>query len=337
METFLNDPDNDPAEVAISLEIMGFDEECPPNQFSENEELISLENSDGSEKTGEINYLTANKLLYALSRKLMQLILLTIVALALALIIFVYPRNFGTEPNTALIYDGHHHKTFNGKPAYQVLLTGDSLNLRPWQYHNLGGRIQDHLPTIALFFKQESLASYTMADLNAMVRKQIKSQPDFTFVCGDTDVSSSGNDEWKMTPDQVEQVHAYYKANMTQLINQLRQTGSFVAFSGPFLLGEHKVEPVFYDITSQQIFNHKQKQLGEYVVMNAEVCTTTGVKYINLHKLFSHQLPRIWPFASWYVTADGEHPNQYGTILMAREYALAIKEWLKLPDSAWKD
>eukprot|EP00599_Poterioochromonas_sp_BG-1_P008919 CAMPEP_0173135200 /NCGR_PEP_ID=MMETSP1105-20130129/1753_1 /TAXON_ID=2985 /ORGANISM="Ochromonas sp., Strain BG-1" /LENGTH=88 /DNA_ID=CAMNT_0014047159 /DNA_START=46 /DNA_END=309 /DNA_ORIENTATION=- len=88
-----------------------------------------------------------------------------------------------------------------------------------------------------------------MADLNAMVRKQIKSQPDFTFVCGDTDVSSSGNDEWKMTPDQLEQVHAYYKANMTQLIDQLRQTGSFVAFSGPFLLGEHKVEPVFYGLT----------------------------------------------------------------------------------------
>eukprot|EP01040_Poterioochromonas_malhamensis_P011057 gene11057-12052_t len=130
METFLNDPDNDPTEVAISLEMMGFDEECPPNQFSENEELISLENSDGSEKTGEISYLTANKLLYASSRKLIQLVLLTIVALALALIIFVYPRNFGTESNTALIYDGHHHKTFNGKPAYQdgtLLYTAPSI------------------------------------------------------------------------------------------------------------------------------------------------------------------------------------------------------------------
>jgi len=284
-----------------------------------------------------VDNLYFNILLHASIRKAIQLIFLTIVALALALIIFVYPRNFGTEPNTALIYDGHHRKTFNGKPAYQVLLTGDSLNLRPWQYHNLGGRIQDHLPTIALFFKQESLASYTMAKVNKVIAKQISSQPDFAFICGDTDVSTSRNEEWEMTPDEFEISHIYYEGNMTEIIDKLRVNVSFFAFSGPFFMGEHKVEPVFYQLTSQTIFNHKEEQLMDYVEMNEEVCAAEGVKYINLHKLFSHQLPRIWPFASWYVTADGEHPNQYGTILMAREYALAIKEWLKLPDSAWKD
>mmetsp|Transcript_11814 Transcript_11814/g.12724 ORF Transcript_11814/g.12724 Transcript_11814/m.12724 type:complete len:345 (-) Transcript_11814:175-1209(-) len=344
METFDENIASDPVET-ITTELvkcdesrLEFDEECPREQpFIEDEVMRSSDRSVNAKNNSEENSVNMNLLLNASIRKLIQLILLTILALALALFIFVWPRNFGTERNTALIYDGKHRKTYNGKPAYQVLLTGDSLNLRPWQYHNLGGRIQDHLPTIALFFKQESLASYTLANLNDKIRKQIKSQPDFAFICGDTDVSSSGNDEWKMKSEKVQLNHKYYQNNMTTMIHQLRQGVTFFAFSGPFLLGEHKVHPVFYDITSQRIFNNKHQQLGNYVEMNRKVCEAEGVKYINMHKIFSHQLPRIWPFASWYVTADGEHPNQYGTILMAREYALAIKEWLKLPDSAWRD
>lgn len=344
MELLSDNIASDPVAITTELVVkcdesrLEYDEECPREEaLIESAVMGSSDSSVNVNKNlGEIP-VNMSFLLYASIRKLIQLIFLTILALALALFIFVWPRNFGSEPNTALIYDGKHRKSYNGKPAYQVLLTGDSLNLRPWQYHNLGGRMQDHLPTIALFFKQESLASYTLANLNDKIRKQIKSQPDFAFICGDTDVSSSGNDEWKMKSEKVQLNHKYYQNNMTTMIHQLRQGVTFFAFSGPFLLGEHKVRPVFYDITSQRIFNNKHQQLRNYVEMNRKVCEAEGVKYINMHKIFSHQLPRIWPFASWYVTADGEHPNQYGTSLMAREYALAIKDWLKLPDSAWRD
>lgn len=147
-----------------------FDEECPPEQCSrKNENDISLTDS---QKTIMVS-LSSNLLVSAVTRKLIQLIFLTFIALLVALIVFVWQRNFQNDTNTALIYDGKPRKTFQGQPAYTVLLTGDSLNLRPWEFHNLGGRIQNHLPTIALFFRQESFSSYTMAMLNNAIGAQV--------------------------------------------------------------------------------------------------------------------------------------------------------------------
>lgn len=277
-------------------------------------------------------------LIYPLIRKLIQLTFIAIAILIAWLYIFIQLRNKVWYANTAHLSKRKGPRgIYNGKPAYEVMLTGDSLNLKPWVYYDLGGRIQSHLPSIPLLFRQESLASYTMVKMKKVIPKQIAYRPDFVFICSDTDVSSSGYQEWRMTQEERTAAQTAYRNNMASVIDSLKKNTTFFAFAGPLLLGEHKVEPLFYGFSSQKIFANKKQQLADYVKINEDLCEEKGVKYINLNKLFTEKIPAIWPFASWYVTVDGEHPNRYGTQLMAREYALAIKEWLQLPDSVWRD
>lgn len=96
----------------------------------------------------------------------------------------------------------------------------------------------------------------------------------------------------------------------------------FVPSSGPGLLGEG---PLFLPPR----FAGKDAMLDLYRTINKRVCEEADITYIDLRKAFQEALPSVWLFSRWYVTSDGEHPNEKGTQIIADAFGGLLSQWLR--------
>ena len=89
---------------------------------------------------------------------------------------------------------------------------------------------------------------------------------------------------------------------------------------GPYLLGEGSV-----GIPAR--FCHKTQMLNDYRDMTRMICLEYKVNFMDMRKLALAAIPFYWVYYKGYLTVDGEHENDRGTALVAKEFSRVIKMW----------
>jgi len=155
-----------------------------------------------------------------------------------------------------------------------------------------------------------------------------KTQPKAVVLFWDSDCSNY--DESIMSPSERDAWRAAYRANLVTVCNKILATGSLLAIVGPELLGEgtlwHDYDGFFaYEPTDYLM---KIPMLDDYREINKGVALQLNIPYIDMRQAFIDGKVD-WPYYSGCVTFDGEHPNNYGSIIIANLFSAMINQWLK--------
>ena len=78
-------------------------------------------------------------------------------------------------------------------------------------------------------------------------------------------------------------------------------------------------------------FKGKNPMLEDYNVMVRQVTHSHGLDYLDMRDLFMQNIPCWWGCVSGYITKDGEHQNEKGTIITAKIFAATLRKWLEGP------
>jgi len=239
-----------------------------------------------------------------------------ILFILLCFIVTVYQTNFYHVQDTATQHSTATH-TLN------IVLYGDSLINIPYSYFNLGGLLTTHLDTFYHHFNiyNEAVNGQTIALMETRMEEVISYQPQAVIMQWDTDVSDMDLDAYGQDQDNF---HQNYTTQVRQVVSQLQQIDGieFIALSGPILLGESTYLP-------RPDFIGKNVILDAYRTLNQQICEEMNITYIDMRKIFQEALPKHWFYSRYYLTKDGEHPNQRGTKIIAKVFADTLKEkWL---------
>lgn len=165
-------------------------------------------------------------------------------------------------------------------------------------------KILDHLPPLL-----HNIRSVTNvhSNLNATSAIMNKNSSVFVILFWDSDCS----DIWevKMTYSEVQDLRDTYKRNVRTVVQSVLNTGAYMAMAGPEVL---------------PWYHGKENMLDAYRQMNIDVAKEFRMQYIDVRSAFqaaisSGRSPTIY--------GDGEHPNNYGTEIIAKLFAKAIIDW----------
>lgn len=260
-----------------------------------------------------------SKHVYPITRKLLLYMILTFLGLLIYLGDDIYVHNFLLLPSTTSYNDG--------SPSYRLTFIGDSLIHRPYVEFDLGGRLQRHFTTINLNITDRSVEGNTIERCRKTIENDVPvGSADMVLLFWDTDVSDY--DESSMTSEEVTEKRSKYLEDLTYVINVVKSAGvSYIAMSGPNLLGE---ATIFTFLLPPYIVG-KKKMLNEYVEINRNASKSLSVDYINMRQAFLQHLPSSWFLPLYYLTYDGEHPNERGAGIIALEFAYQIAQWINVP------
>lgn len=236
------------------------------------------------------------------------------------LYIFSYP-----DLNNNYVYPYSPTNDDLGKDQFTLVLFGDSLLNVPCTYYNMIEKIQHMYPDYNLNIVNQGVNGNKIADMLARIYPDVVDlvpKPDAVIVYWDSDVSD----------DSVGILNAYqtqeqYEADLSQVIRILLNVTSRVAISGPGILGER---PLFPSPGPAVSYFEKHTLLNYYREINQNISSYFQVPYIDMRAAIMDQIPPGWALARWYITIDGEHPNERGTRLEARMFCDMLNRWLNL-------
>ena len=70
----------------------------------------------------------------------------------------------------------------------------------------------------------------------------------------------------------------------------------------------------------------KTPMLDAYRALIRDTCLQSHIQYIDIREMFLHAIPRWWCCFKGFVTKDGEHQNERGTIIVANTFSHLLKE-----------
>ena len=156
-----------------------------------------------------------------------------------------------------------------------------------------------------------------------------ETKPQAVILYWDSDCSDI--DEYHLHPSEKKALREKYRANLLKVGLKILAQGSLLAIAGPGLLGEgpRNLDSYFYKQGQSNYYN-KLGMLNDYRVINEDVALQLkGVPYIDIRKAFLDALPANWLYNSGCITADGEHPNNFGAIIEANLFSYIINQWLR--------
>lgn len=68
--------------------------------------------------------------------------------------------------------------------------------------------------------------------------------------------------------------------------------------------------------------------LDTYRDMNAQIAADYNVTFLDVRSKSLATIPSIWPLNKYYLTMDGEHPNERGARIEADLFATQLNHWL---------
>eukprot|EP01040_Poterioochromonas_malhamensis_P012614 gene12614-13806_t len=233
---------------------------------------------------------------------------------------YIYVNNFQYLPVTNYKNDDPNI------PTYRLTFIGDSLIHRPFTEFDLGGRLQRHFRSINLDIIDNARNGQEIAKCQENIYKDVPmNSSDMVILFWDSDCSNI--DESILNQDQINEIRANYRSNLTQVIEAVKAAGvKYMAVSGPNLLGEGPNSPLRH-VFFPSFVNDKTNMLNAYRAMNMEIAEELGVDYIDMRKIFLRALPNYWILPAYHLTLDGEHPNDRGTGIIAEEFAKQISIW----------
>lgn len=206
--------------------------------------------------------------------------------------------------------------------ALNVVLYGDSLINRPFTMFDLGHYLSKEVETfyhhINIYnrgFNGENIdrLTYELPHVKA-------ASPHAVILQWDSDLSYLPMSTLLTERDELQSA---YVARLESVVIELLSAGvEYLAISSPLLFGEH-------DFLRKRQFRGRDEIIEEYIELNAYVAAKYNCTFINMHKHFEAVIPETWVFAFFYVTMDGEHPNRYGSQIIAKVFGKHLQDWLQ--------
>lgn len=205
------------------------------------------------------------------------------------------------------------------EPVYgtQISLLGDSLIHLSYIDFALSDKIRSSLKVMneSILFHDEGVNGDTIHDISDRLDSALSHNAAGLIILWDSDVSDY--DEADMTSTQVTQYRANYELKLRSVLDRIiadNQT-DIIAVSGPGLLGE------------SPLGQKKETMLDVYQAINVKVTNDYNITYIDVRTALQNAIPYYWIFNSGYVTKDGEHFNDRGTLVVAQLFATTIDNW----------
>lgn len=260
---------------------------------------------------------------YPMLRKLLLFIVILILICIGYFTAYVYTTNFQTLTTTD-------YKNPGVIPTYRLTFIGDSLIHRPFTEFDLGGRVQRYFRTINLNITDHARNGQEIAECESNVYDDVPiGSADMVILFWDSDCSNV--DESAMDDDEIRETRANYKANLTEVINAVKSAGvTYMAISGPNLLGEGTYS-FLRTIWMTRWADDKSSMLDDYRKINEDIANELDVDYIDMRKAFLRAEPTYWVYPAYRLTLDGEHPNDRGTGIIAKQFAMQISAWTGAP------
>ena len=200
--------------------------------------------------------------------------------------------------------------------SFKIILFGDSLINIPCTYYNLPEKLQHQFPHFPLTIINAGINGNKIADMKSRVYSDVvEKNPDAVMILWDSDVSDQSIEVLAEQSTQLQ-----FEANCMSVFLTCSNASKFVSVAGPVILSEG---PIF----ATDEYN-KFDTLNEYRTLVRNISSTYGIPYVDLRGSFMSSIPASWQLSRFYLTADGEHENQRGVRILAREFGKVINNWL---------
>jgi hypothetical protein len=245
---------------------------------------------------------------------------------------------FHPMPKEIYIEDEYvHYPIFNhtanstAQKPFQLLLYGDSLIYYPTRDHRLVEKLYDDIysrlrmegrdedkENFQIQISSRGLGGETVLDLMRRMGTDVLKQGfDGIIIFWDSDLS-----DYPVSYLQNATIQEAFRHNLTYFLDTIKQDIPFVGFACPELLGEGF-------LFKMSRFQRKGYLLDKYRVISQEVGQKLSIPYINIRKAFQELIPSWWISSMWYITFDGEHPNEYGAKVESKYFAEMFMRWYK--------
>ena len=210
--------------------------------------------------------------------------------------------------------------TISGTTPFKIVLFGDSFINVGCLYFNLAEKLQHQFPHYPLQIINAGVNNNRIADLKArMYRDVVNVHPDGVIIYWDSDVSDQLVDVLQESTTQQQ-----YKSNCVSVFTTCQNASQFIAVAGPSILSEGPIFPR----DQYDSYQYKYDVLNQYREINRNISETFHIEYIDLRGALQAALPSSWLLARWFVTSDGEHENERGARILAREFGKVLNAWL---------
>ncbi len=249
-----------------------------------------------------------------------NLLLFTIFSLVVLTLFVIASNSFYTEkistnhlrnsrdpfvPSTLMTQEAPHYLNLT------VILFGDSLLNVPFAEYQLEYKLKNLLPNCL-----QNITILNKGRLRQRLTNDVLLlQPDLVFIHFDSDVSDQDNNFLRLNSTQL----AYHEDYDFILHMMTSYKIPHIVIAGPGLLGEGPV-------VRRSKFQGKEDLLDKYRLINQRLAGDYKIPYIDIRKAYQEALPPFWIFSSGFVTTDGEHPNDRGSLIIAQHLAAQVNK-----------
>lgn len=143
----------------------------------------------------------------------------------------------------------------------------------------------------------------------------------FVILFWQTDASDIS--EVGMSTAQVASLRDAYKTDLRMVIQHILAAGAYMAIAGPEVVPWFKYKTFFQILL--WLLGERSDQLDAYRQMNIDIASEVRMQYIDVRSAFLTAMKSSARSPTIYL--DAEHPNNYGTEILARLFGQAIRQW----------
>jgi lysophospholipase L1-like esterase len=211
-----------------------------------------------------------------------------------------------------------HVHNLESQPVFRVVLFGDSLINLPCKKYGLREKIQSFFPRLKLELINAGMNGHGISDLLGRVDRDVLAhQPDGVIIFWDSDLCQPDDYLSKSETQDA------FSADLRKVIEKIQTVTRNIVIAGPGLFGEGGA------MLKSRFNQDNPHTIEKYNHLVEEVAQSKKTTFIDMNKLYSAAVPFFWQLDRYWVTDDGEHPNDYGTMIAAEQFAIAINDWLE--------
>ena len=214
---------------------------------------------------------------------------------------------------------------------YQIVLFGDSMVGHPEKQYRLSAKLKAFLPQFNVNVSVRGFSGSGIAALQASFLERVLANStegghiDALIMLWDSDAS---DEKWNIPPHERQAKFQRYLRTTNQVLRRIitAKPGIYLAVAGPLMYGEG---PLFaplrrYDhIYDYDLYTRVYEEMG---LMNRAMCAGLNITYIDVRSTFLRLTPRRRMGFRGCLTDNGQHENDRGATVVAKEFATALTD-----------
>jgi hypothetical protein len=233
----------------------------------------------------------------------------------------VFPAGYA-QP---ILYPGY----VNSSHTYQVVLFGDSMVGYPAEHYALAAKLQGYLPQFNINVTVSGHSGSNIKRLCAaklehmLYNATVQGHIDVLLMMWDSDVS---DEAWNIKDEDVVYKKQQYIANLTPCIRRIlsAKPDTLVALAGPVVYGEGPLFAPLRRYSHVYDYHLYASKYEEFRGINRALCDAANITYIDVRRAFVDLAPRYRLGFRGCFTDNGQHENDRGARIAAREFATAL-------------